>query len=926
MKRLGIAHKLWAVCLGFALPIAVMFVLMLRAKLGQIEFARQEIAGDAFQRPLEDVLEHVGKQRLSRFRYVRGQPGALAALRAENREVADRIEQVIRAQSTLGERLQFTPEGLGLRQRGDFTALGLRERWRALVADQEDMDEPSATAQYEALVAHIRTMITHAGDTSNLILDPDLDSYYLMDVTLLVLPQLEDRLQQITHDVEVLREGDRASQAQLMRFASQATFLEEADWGRVVASTKTALNEDRNFYGVSPTLSRSLSPYLASGSALATRIAAALRELADGRAVSEPEIVALVSSVERMADVVYAFHRASFGEEDRLLRRRIAELEHDLYLGCALAFAAVLVSSLLALALSMSMVRRVAAISVATQSFSQGNLRARVGAAGTDELGTLAASFDAMAERIESLNIEVQARVEQLAEANATLEETVAQRTVQLSERNASFKLILDNARDGMLTVDLAGNLGSERSVAVARWLGEHGTSPAFADYVRAHDPGFAADFESGIQQVADDLLPLEVALAQLPQSLKLRPLEGGEQGGSAATGTRVSRLLRAHYQPIFEAERVSRLLIVLSDATAELAAQKATAAQEEALRIFHACQHDRAGFLGFVLEAREMVESIRKDDGRSSVELARTIHTLKGNCALFGVFSLAALCHEIEHRMAEHRGPLSRVDIEQLLQAWEEVLVIVSEFTGESGARKLEVLDDEYATLFQSIARGTPRRELLVAIAKWTLEPVQRHFARLAEQARSTAKRLGKELTVQIEANDLRLCGRTWAPVWSTLAHVIRNAVDHGIEGAQERVAAGKSPAGRLQLRAEHRDGQFRIEIADDGRGIDWSRVAAKAAQRGLPCETRRDLDEALFTDGISTKEVVTNISGRGVGMATVRAECRTLGGEVDIQSASGAGTLVRCSFPDGAMHGAVVASVGAVALVDSLAPRALA
>jgi two-component system chemotaxis sensor kinase CheA len=453
--------------------------------------------------------------------------------------------------------------------------------------------------------------------------------------------------------------------------------------------------------------------------------------------------------------------------------------------------------------------------------------------------------------------------------------------------------------------------------------LGARGSSPTFADYVRRHDATFAADFESALQQVRDDLLPLEVALAQLPHNLRLHSYEVDERAGASGPGLRGLRHLRVRYQPIFEGARVSRLLIVLSDATAELAAQKATAAQEEALRIFHACQHDRAGFLGFVLEAREMVESIRNPEGRSNIELARMIHTLKGNCALFGVFSLATLCHEIEHRMVEEPGPPSQADVDLLVQGWEDVLAIVTQFTGETATTRVEVLDEEYAALFESIVQGTPRRELLIAIANWKLEPVARHLVRLGEQAKGAAKRLSKELTVQIDANDLRICGESWAPVWSTLAHVIRNAVDHGIEGAQERSAAGKPRAGCLRLKAEQRDGQFQIEIADDGRGVDWQRVAVKAKERGLAYTTQQELSEALFMDGLSTKDVVTGISGRGVGMAAVREACRELGGEVEIQSQLGAGTTVRCRFPESAMGGAWVASVKSVTVADSLAPH---
>ncbi len=890
MTQIGIAQKLWAVCLTFGVPIAVMFVLMVNAKLEQVEFAEQEQAGTAFLRPLVDLLRSTTEYRAaSRDTGASAQPRRELAAAA----VADALTLLDTQDRELGERLQFDATGLGVRGRGEFTARQLRARWR-------ELQESGSSAAYERFIQHVRTMITHAGDSSNLILDPDLDSYYMMDAVLLALPALEARLTHLLGELAALRNGgDAHTRAQLVL---DAAFIDEAEWGRTSTAIATAQTEDANFFSTSPTLRPVLEPLTRRADERARRLVSSLRASADAAPGAE-ELAALESSVLAFSADLHRLHRAGLEELDNLLAMRIAELQRRLWLGCALALLSILGAAISAMFLARGIVRRVARIATATQAFASGDLSARVGKAGDDELGALATSFDAMAMRISGLSAEVRARADELATLNQSLERTVEARTRELSQRNAEFRLILDVAQDGMLTMDLRGVMSSEHSLAVERLFGPPNGSTRLQDYVRARDPEFAAALELGLMQVEADELPLELTLSQLPSRMSV--LEGEPQEGEPTTLVRAKRrTLRVHYQPIFEDARVTRLLVILTDITAELLAEQARLAQEEALRIFHACQRDHAGFLSFLLEGRELVQLVARHADRGGVELARALHTLKGNCGLFGVMSVAGLCHELEFRMADSGGELSPRDVTQLRNAWEAMLAQASEFVGARAARSLEVSEAEYAALVEDIARGKPRSELLSGIESWKLEPVERRLKRFAAQAEAVAKRLGKELEVTIEANGLRVSEQSWAPLWSALVHVIRNAVDHGIEDRELRLEKGKPAEGSLALRAYLRGAEFVLEVADDGHGVAWSVLAEKAKRAGLAHRTQADLVEALFADGVSTKDEVTQLSGRGVGMAAVRHACLELGGRIELESVPNQGTTVRCTFPERAMR----------------------
>jgi chemotaxis protein histidine kinase CheA len=284
-------------------------------------------------------------------------------------------------------------------------------------------------------------------------------------------------------------------------------------------------------------------------------------------------------------------------------------------------------------------------------------------------------------------------------------------------------------------------------------------------------------------------------------------------------------------------------------------------------------------------------------------------LHTLKGNAALFGVLGISALAHDIENSVEESAGVLLPSDRERLTAAWTELSATVAQMLGDGADGKLEIGDDEYSSVVAKIARGEPRGEILEAILRWKLEPAARRFERFAEHARSLGRRLGKELDVRVHANDVRLCPDTWSAMWASLTHVIRNAVDHGLEPSAERAASGKPSAGRLELRARAAGGKLTIEVADDGRGIAWDRIQERARAGNLPSASKSELVELIFADGFSTRDGVTEISGRGVGMAAVRAACRELGGEIEIDSEPSVGTTIRCVFPAPAMGGTTVA-----------------
>ena len=202
-----------------------------------------------------------------------------------------------------------------------------------------------------------------------------------------------------------------------------------------------------------------------------------------------------------------------------------------------------------------------------------------------------------------------------------------------------------------------------------------------------------------------------------------------------------------------------------------------------------------------------------------------------------------------------------------------------------------------------QNLTRSSQALQSMVMQVR--MIPVDIVFLRFPRLVRDLSLKLGKEVDLQLLGRDTELDRTVVDALGDPLVHLVRNSLDHGLEPPEDRVAAGKPRAGRLEIAARHAGGSVVIEVRDDGRGIDPEAVARKACAAGLiDAETAATLDmkgaiELLFTAGFSTAESTSDISGRGVGMDAVRAKIRELGGEVVLESTLGGGTYAQIRLP---------------------------
>ncbi|HZC72541.1 MAG TPA: chemotaxis protein CheW [Jatrophihabitans sp.] len=242
------------------------------------------------------------------------------------------------------------------------------------------------------------------------------------------------------------------------------------------------------------------------------------------------------------------------------------------------------------------------------------------------------------------------------------------------------------------------------------------------------------------------------------------------------------------------------------------------------------------------------------------------------------------------------------RVDVElleQLVRLAGELVLARNQIL-----QRANVLDDE--TLGRACHRlNLVASELQESVMRTRMQPIDNVWAKLPRVVRDLSSQLGRKVRLEMEGGDTELDRTLLEAIKDPLTHLVRNAIDHGVEEPAARVAAGKPETGVLRMRAAHEGGQILVEVGDDGKGIDPARIAEKALANGLINTAQREsmtdaeLLRLVFVPGFSMATQVTNVSGRGVGMDVVRTNIERIGGSIDVDSEPDNGTTWRLRIP---------------------------
>lgn len=314
----------------------------------------------------------------------------------------------------------------------------------------------------------------------------------------------------------------------------------------------------------------------------------------------------------------------------------------------------------------------------------------------------------------------------------------------------------------------------------------------------------------------------------------------------------------------------------------------------------------DEQGF-GFFVDPEQLKATVEDEQGYG---FFTDVPTPASEASPAATQSVTGVTDETPHRRATDRVPAAapaaetsiRVSVEKVDQMINLVgeLVITQSMLAEVASHLDPVLNESLMNGLAQLELNT--RELQEAVMSVRMMPINFVFSRFPRVVRDLAGKLNKKVQLKLVGEGTELDKGLIEKISDPLTHLVRNSLDHGVEMPEERIAKGKDPQGTITLRAAHQGGNIVIEVSDDGAGLNRARILAKAREKGIPVsDSMADADvwQLIFAPGFSTAAVVTDVSGRGVGMDVVKKNIEGIGGRVELSSQEGKGSAVTIRLP---------------------------
>ena len=388
---MSILQRLLLISASFLLPISVLLYFTIDGIQDRIDFAVLEKQGNTFQRPLEKILKAILIHKNASIAVLSGDTASSAIVAKEQSSLDTAIRSLEAMDKEIGSNLQFTQDGLAKRKRDDAKVDNLSRKWEQLRKSWQTLSIDVCKAEHDNLIKIIRTMITHLGDTSNLILDPDLDSFYLMDVSLVALPQAQERISTLISLYSAAVKNTGKKEDDKIAIAAQLTLFSQSDADRIFASLESAINEDNNFYGKSESLHKNLP---APSEKLKKSIENFVKLLSNLKPEqlnkTDPKI--LEAGNDCLEDSFSLWDTCSI-ELEELLSKRITKFKYDRFYSLLLSALALTMSFILVWYIGKGITVPIRTSSIRLDKLASGDLASVVEIQGQGELGAMSQSL-----------------------------------------------------------------------------------------------------------------------------------------------------------------------------------------------------------------------------------------------------------------------------------------------------------------------------------------------------------------------------------------------------------------------------------------------------------------------------------------------------------------------------------------------------
>lgn len=482
-----------------------------------------------------------------------------------------------------------------------------------------------------------------------------------------------------------------------------------------------------------------------------------------------------------------------------------------------------------------------------------------------------------------------------LTEYSENLELMVADRTVELSKLNNLMSALLDSLHQGFFMFDKNGAILEISSKACLQVIEGNPQGKMIWDALKLPEERIEG-FKKWMTTLFLELLPFE-DLAPLGP-----PLFPHSEGHN----------IQLEYFPLRTGNDINAVVVVASDVTSLVEAQRQAAFEKSHAQLIIKLIRSKREIAYFIRDADELLKDlnveIRKPYGPDKEASFRYLHTLKGGAATFSIAPMALKAHEAESLLLEnvkHPDLISKVT--EIGSAYNDFVNEAREIIGSqvsSTERWIEVPSSEIK-LWANYLSNLPGGHSFAAELRnqYLSEPIASFFTPYLDLCERLAIQEHKEPPiVNIDDHKLRINPEVYGPLFSSFVHAFSNSVDHGIEVAEVREQNGKPRSGRIDVIIQlDKKGSLKIEFKDDGAGIDPARIRAKLDKLNIPHLHEKDSEviQHIFNSQFSTRDQVSETSGRGVGMDAIAFAAKDLNGKASVTSVVGKGTTILVEVP---------------------------
>ncbi|MGB0454082.1 MAG: ATP-binding protein [Bacteriovoracaceae bacterium] len=545
-----------------------------------------------------------------------------------------------------------------------------------------------------------------------------------------------------------------------------------------------------------------------------------------------------------------------------------------------------------------------------------GDFEQKIDVKSNDEIGILTNSFNLMTAEINDLIKNKQFVIDELVEAktqimeyNKNLETIVESRTKRLSEANSFLDAIVNSIDEGILVVKPDGTCHEFYTKVCEDFFPVVPREQRLIDVLKIDDPTEQKTLESWIDNIFSETISFE-EMAEL----------GPSHYSEGTLGENQFKQISLRYFPIRDGNRdIIYLVVVATNETRRVTQDAAFKRQQEDVDMIIKILEARENFLTFIKESKQFLNQMISDVERGSIDknsILIGLHSLKGTCSIFAIHSLIRSLHEAEDKMkladsSENQqryvyGILNDVQIEfSALLNYASKIIGINLHEGEEIVRLDKSLVVDFAQKVEGAQNQELHKEYLENFVYYSGKVLFKGYEILIQDL---SKKLGKKISPLIVNNEDIPIPPEFEEFFSSLIHLFRNVVDHGIEYPSERIQANKTEFGKVKVElkyfySENEKQEFlNVSIQDDGKGIDPEQIRQKAIEKNIQ-EVAGLSDESIiygiFHPEISTSSKVTTVSGRGVGMAAIKKTVDAYHGEIHMKSIKGVGTNFLFKLP---------------------------